>query len=312
MLKIQPQLILVLQCALLLSACNNKEPAKTSGQIIAKVNGEEISIHQLNYVLSQNKGITKDNLESAKMQVSQTLVDQALLNQQALTDKLDRDPQIMMAIEQAKRQILAQAWLEKAASAAPKPSAQEVDQYYQEHPELFAKHKTFKLKEVLINKTQDNQAKIEQILAANKKVDEVVKQLTAENITYKEILTVKGAENLPIQQLTTISSLSDGQFITMEQPGGLLILAVLSTTEENIEKTKAAPIIETFLLNQQRKSLIEKRVKELKDKAGIEFTGEFSALNKNTQSATEPATPTPPTSNDKAQHDVITQGVKGL
>jgi hypothetical protein len=37
--------------------------------------------------------------------------------QKALAAKLDRDPQVQQSIENARRQVLAQAWLEKSASA---------------------------------------------------------------------------------------------------------------------------------------------------------------------------------------------------
>ncbi|MDD5320336.1 MAG: hypothetical protein PHD43_06925 [Methylococcales bacterium] len=50
----------------LLSACGGKEPGKSSGQVIAKVNDDEISIHQVNFVLSRTNGNNQDNVEIAK------------------------------------------------------------------------------------------------------------------------------------------------------------------------------------------------------------------------------------------------------
>ena len=46
--------------------------------------------------------------------------------QKALKHKLDRDPQVMQAIEDAKRQILARAYIERAAAASSMESWEEI------------------------------------------------------------------------------------------------------------------------------------------------------------------------------------------
>jgi EpsD family peptidyl-prolyl cis-trans isomerase len=125
---------IVLPGLLLLSAGGGKEPGKSSGQVIAKVNDDEISIHQVNFVLSRTNGINQDNVEIAKKQIGNALVDQALLNQQAIADKMDRDPEIMLAIEKAKRQVWARTWLDKTIRGANKSTVQKNEQYYQAHP----------------------------------------------------------------------------------------------------------------------------------------------------------------------------------
>ncbi len=62
----QTSKVFVLLGLLLLSACGGKEPGKISGQVIAKVNDDEISIHQVNFVLSRTNGNNQDNVEIAK------------------------------------------------------------------------------------------------------------------------------------------------------------------------------------------------------------------------------------------------------
>jgi EpsD family peptidyl-prolyl cis-trans isomerase len=285
---------------------------KSAGQIIAKVNDQEISIHQLNFVLSHSNGVTKDNLDVAKKQIMNSLVDQTLLNEQALTDKLDRDPQIMMSIEQSKRQILAQAWLEKVAKDINKPNTQEIDKFYLDHPELFAKHKIFKLKECLIGKTEDKKDLINQHITDSKQFDELLKKLDADKISYQINIMTQPAENLPLEELPTLGHLGEGQYIKMEKDNNIVVLTVLSATEQFVDKVKATPIIETFLINQQRKALIEKTMSGLRNKAKIDFIGAFSG-----EKSEEQKTPTKPEVanskvDEKKSEDVITKGLKGL
>jgi hypothetical protein len=51
--KLLPAATLMLACALALPACS-KDEAKPATQVAAKVNKQEISVHQINYVLSKS------------------------------------------------------------------------------------------------------------------------------------------------------------------------------------------------------------------------------------------------------------------
>ncbi len=304
--------LLAVSYILILAACNSKESAKSPGQIIAKVNDQEISIHQLNFVLAHSNGVTKDNLDLTKKQIINSLVDQTLLIEQALADKIDRDPQIMMSIEQNKRQILAQAWLEKVAKDVNKPNTQEIDNFYQDHPELFAKHKIFKLKECLISKIEDKKELIKQHITNIKQFDELLRKFDADKISYQINMTTQPAENLPLEELPALGDLGEGRFIKMEKDNNIVILTVLSATEQFVDKLKATPIIETFLINQQRKAIIEKTMLGLKNKANIEYIGAFAVEKGDEQTKPAKSDTTNSKIDVKNTEDVISKGLKGL
>ena len=52
--------------------------------------------------------------------------------QQAQENKLERTPEVMQAIENARREILSRAYVEQAAAVKTKPSADEVKKYFRE------------------------------------------------------------------------------------------------------------------------------------------------------------------------------------
>jgi EpsD family peptidyl-prolyl cis-trans isomerase len=279
---------------------------------VAKVDNDEVSIHQINLALSQNKDINKNNLEAAKTQIAKGLVEQSLVYQQAVADGLDREPQIMLVIEQTKRQILAQAWLEKKSQNGIKPSAEQIQKYYEDHPELFAKHKTYKIKEVTISKAEDKDNKVNQIIAENKKLDLLLSQLDAEKLAYKENIGVQPAENIPLDRLSEISKLTDGEYIVFDKGASVTLLSVMASSENAIDKNKAYPIIETYLVNRERKKEIEKVVQNLKAKAKIEYIGEYSALNNDGQIKAPAKVIEESGADNKSKDDVINKGVKGL
>ena len=115
--------ILSLLLALGLAACGSKDAEKPASQIAAKVNSGEISVHQINYVLSRT-GASAGAPETApkiRREILDRLIDQELAVEQAVGKKLDRSPDVLMAVENARREILARAYVEQLTAAMPKP-----------------------------------------------------------------------------------------------------------------------------------------------------------------------------------------------
>ena len=65
----------------LLAGCGDKKKDKNATQIAAKVNKEEISIHQINFVLQQQRGLKPEQSEAASKQILERLIDQELAMQ---------------------------------------------------------------------------------------------------------------------------------------------------------------------------------------------------------------------------------------
>ncbi|HEU4371913.1 MAG TPA: SurA N-terminal domain-containing protein, partial [Telluria sp.] len=74
-----------------LSACGNKASASKPGQALASVNGEEITVLQLNEEL-QRAGVGAGQQDAAGKQLLQALIDRQLLQHEAAREKLERDP----------------------------------------------------------------------------------------------------------------------------------------------------------------------------------------------------------------------------
>ena len=147
--------MLFLSLALGLAGCGSKETEKPASQVAAKVNSGEISVHQLNYILSRtgaNTG-TPEAAPKIRREVLDRLVDQELAVEQAVEKKLDRSPEVLMAIENSRREILARAYIEQITAATPKPTADEAKTYYAEHPQLFAERRIYNIQEIVLPAT---------------------------------------------------------------------------------------------------------------------------------------------------------------
>jgi EpsD family peptidyl-prolyl cis-trans isomerase len=83
-------------------------------------------VHQINSAIARSNDIPSEQAKQAAAQTLERIIDQELLVQKALKDKLDRDPQVMQSIEDAKQQILARAYIERAAAASSMESWEEI------------------------------------------------------------------------------------------------------------------------------------------------------------------------------------------
>ncbi|MDD5320335.1 MAG: hypothetical protein PHD43_06920 [Methylococcales bacterium] len=155
--------------------------------------------------------------KSPKKQIGNSLVDQSLLNQQAISDKMDRNPQILMSIEQVKCQVLTPSWLDKTTRDVNKSNVQKIEQYYQAYPTLLAKHKTYKLNEVSIGKADGKKNLITRHFFASKQVVELLTNLDAGKSAFQVNLTTELAESLPLEQLPALQGMKEGQFISINK-----------------------------------------------------------------------------------------------
>ena len=106
-----------------LASCGNKDDKKVATQVAAKVGSEEISVHQINQILSRTNtaGSSPQAAQTMSRDVLEKLIDQQLAVEQAIENKLHRSPDVVSQIEAARRDILARAYLQQFAGALPKP-----------------------------------------------------------------------------------------------------------------------------------------------------------------------------------------------
>ncbi len=257
-----------------LVGCGKKDPVAT--QVVAKVDGEEISVHQINQVLSKTPGITQENLSLAKQEILNGLVDQQLAINMALSKKLDRTPEVVAAMESAKREILARAAVENITSALPKPTDDEVSAYYAANPSLFSARKIFNLRELAIGKANVNLDQLRAIVASGKSLDDIAEWLKAQKIEFTPNAGSRSAEQIPLEILPLLAKARDGQVILVEAAKGVVVTHIVSSKLSPVTEAQAANRIKSFLFNSRSAEAVKAERAKLKSSAKIEFLGEFS------------------------------------
>lgn len=282
-------LAVALVCALALTACGDRK-GQGASQVAVKVNKEEISVHQINFLLQQQRGLKPEQADAAGRQVLEKLIDQELAVQRAQEMKLDRDPRVVQQIEASRREIVSRAYLEKVAEAAPKPSAEEVKKYYEDMPSLFRGRRIYSIQELAVEARPDQIPALRAQLAGVKNINEFIEYLKANNFRFVGNQAVRPAEQLPLTLVDEFAKLKDGQAMLVPNANGVQVYMVAASRNEPIDEVRARAAIEQFLLNDAKRRLAESEIKSLRSTASIQYVGKFAEA---AASASAPAAPPP-------------------
>lgn len=265
----------VIAAASLLAACGG-EKKSSSTQVAAKVNKEEISVHQINFVLQRTPGLKPEQTPVASKRVLESLIDQELALQQATEQKLDREPGVVMAIETAKREIIARAYADKLANTASKPSEAEIEAYYKAHPGLFEQRRIYALQEFSIEADADQQAGLRSKLQTVQSAEQAEATLKSAAVRHASRQLTQAPENLPIAVVDKLAGLREGQFLVTPAAKGFSLLFINAVKPAPIPMAQAKPLIENFLLSERKRQLVADGLKALRKDAKIEYVGQFA------------------------------------
>jgi EpsD family peptidyl-prolyl cis-trans isomerase len=260
----------------LLAACSKPHSADSAAtQVAAKVNNAEITVYRLNAVVAQVPNVSSSPLVSGK--VLERLIDQELLVQKAHEAKLDGNPQVVQAMEAAKLSVLASAYLQQVTASVPKPSDQEIHEYYVKHPEYFGARRFYVYRSFTIKATPAEVQAIQQQLTATKDVDAVASYLRTNKLSFAINKFSKTTEQLSVSAMARFAALKDGDATTIPSPGGVELVQLISSSAEPVDEVQGRPFIEKFLLDQSRNERADTEVKSLRASAKIEYLGDFKA-----------------------------------
>jgi EpsD family peptidyl-prolyl cis-trans isomerase len=245
-------------------------------QVAAKVNDSEISVHQINIVLSKIPGVDAAGAKKLHKEVLDKLIDQQLVYDKATEQNLDRNPEVMLLIDAAKREIVAHAYMEKVLSKQSKVSEQDIHQYFLSNPNLFANRKIYSLQEVITEAKPALLDTLKQMASSGKGIDEFAKFLKDKGVKFTQAEELRPAEQVPLDLLPKMAETGDGHVEIFERENNYFVLRVHSSQLAPLSESAARPQIAAFLMNQRAQQATKEEIERLKRNAKIEYLGEFA------------------------------------
>jgi len=271
------RLALIVLLSLPAAACEKAAADRAAPRPVAKVNGTEISLEQL-----------RGGAGGGVAQALEKVIDRELLVQQALAARLDRDPQVLHAIDNARRQVLAQAYLESRASAAsggsrPGELSEEVRAFYGENPALFAERRVYRLRELIVSAPAEMIDVLRAEAAKARELEDLAAWLRGRGAKFSRVGNAAGlaqpAEQLPLAFLPQLARMNAGEIAVFATPLGASVVQLVHAEEAPLTEQQAAPLIEQFLAGRKRLETAAAEIRRLREVATIEYLGEFKRGN---------------------------------
>jgi len=266
----------LLLLSLIIGGCGKDEEKAVTTQVAAKVNKTEITVFQVNNVLAKTPNVTPAVEQRVKREILDNLIDQQLARQQASELKLDRSPNVLQALEAAKTEILARAYLEQIATAQPKASPAEVKAYYDANPDLFEQRRIYNIEEISLPGQAGLADALREQAGKLRSMQDIAAWLRSRDIPFNANNGVRAAEQIPLEFLGNMRAMKDGEIRVFELRGGLQVIRVMASKAVPVNEAVAAPKIRQFLFSQSSNAAIVKEMKQVKDLAKIEYIGEFA------------------------------------
>ena len=298
----------------LLSSCSKSEDKKTSTQIAAKVNGAEITMHQINLVMKNAKNVTAENVAAIRQQVLDKLIDQQIIVEKANKESLDRTPEVIMTIEAAKKDILANAYLQKLVANATKVSDSDIHSYFDGHPGLFSKRRIYNFQDIGMARDENLLVTLKEEVAKQKTMQEHAAWLKEKGIKFSAGSYSNPAEQIPLNLLPNLENLKDGEMVLVEINNTIHLIQLVNSQDAPIDLAAATPFIKNYYINIRGKEAVEEKIKKFRKEAKVEYMGDFANSVK-TVKETEPTASkelVPPAKDKNTKDSAIEAGVAGL
>jgi EpsD family peptidyl-prolyl cis-trans isomerase len=255
-------MVLSLALLLLVPACSRHDSLP-----VAKVNGAELSLARYRLLLAAAG--EQAGHKSTPAEVMDRMIDRELFAQVARARKLEREPGVAIALEEAKDEILAQAYVQSLATPAADDAAA-VSAFYDQHPELFARRRVFRVFELAVGVPDEGMAALSQLARQTRNVSEVAAWARKEHLPFNAGGITKGSERIAPQLLARLESMREGDIAVMAVPGGASVVQLLQSEPAPLSREEAAPMIRQLLQAGKSAEVAERERQQLRASASIE------------------------------------------
>ncbi|MBR2173605.1 SurA N-terminal domain-containing protein [Sphingopyxis sp.] len=258
---------------------------EATGQVAAVVNGEEITLQEINAELGSTaipEGVDKKAVQQAALQ---RIVERRLLAQAARDDELDKTPDYLLRERQLRDALLVQLMGQRAERALKVPGQQEIDKFIADNPVMFGNRK-----QLIVDRIQFALPKNPDQLKAlenDHSMDAVAARLQQMGIEFRRDNTQVDSAALGQQRLQQIQALPAGEPFVIPENGVVTVGVITGERAEPVSPANARPIAVQAIRNKQLTDTIQQRLKQSRAAAEIEYQPGFAPAANSPASASK-------------------------
>jgi EpsD family peptidyl-prolyl cis-trans isomerase len=256
--------------AIILTGCEKS----AEGQVAAIVNGEEVTLQEINAALSEANIPEGADKELLQQRALQQIVDRRLLAQAAKESGIDQDPTYLIRQRQLTEALLVRMYADKAGTTIKVPDQAAIDKYTEAHPFSFANRTIYAVDQIIFP-APANLGELKKLESANTLAD-VAEILTSMGINYTSKSAQMDSVQVPPAMMAQIVSLAPGEPFVI--PTGATVTANVIKAQQKVpyNAEQAGPIAVKAIRNEEMAEIMKQRLTEAKAKAEITYQTGFA------------------------------------
>ncbi len=283
-------------CALLvLSGCGDdkkKAEKAPAGQVIARVAGDEVTIHELNTERRYVNVPANMKDEDVSRGLLEALVERKALVKRATDAGLDRQPNVLLELRRAREQVLAQAYIQQQAATRTPVAKRDIEKFVADNPRMFADQQVLYLDQVATANASITQELVAALDKA-KNLNEVETILDQNSVKHFRRLDSTSTATLPPELVTQIKKAKSDDVLLIRSGEVAYFSVLLSERPQPLTGDDALAVARRSL--QARKNQAD--IAEIREaaKQGIEvvYLGDYVAIMASKADANSAGTPAP-------------------
>ncbi len=261
---------LMLTLAVSLAACGDRTP---EGQVVATVNGDEITRPQLNAVLAGAGGASAKDTAMQRNAALDQLVLRQLVVQEAKREGIDRSQDYLLAVRAAEDRILTDMLAAKVVRGLRPPYARDVEQYIRDNPSRFAGREILLADQI---RYPAGGFPTDGLKDAHD-MAEIARRLTAAKVGFDRQRATIDTATLPAELYRTLQSLPPGEPFVVVQNGEALVGVIVSRRPEPIAPDLANRLALELIRQDAGRDALAKQLDSLRREAKIAYQPGFAA-----------------------------------
>ena len=247
---------------------------KVGGQVVAVVNGQEITQGELNAELNGQQIPPSVDRTKVMAGLLQQVVDRKLLVGKAKDQGLDKSPAYLAQLQRGQDQLLIQMLASNAAKQVSLPDAAAANQFMSENPSLFSGRKRYSLDQLAFPAKPDPALAAK--LKAAKTMAEVEAALTSSGVTFQRGTSQLDSAQLAPAVAARIAALPSGEPFLVPQNGQMVVNVIRSAEPMPVPADQARPAAVELLRRQTVEQAMKKQVDQARASAKITYAPGFA------------------------------------
>lgn len=254
-------MVLLLATAGLVGACNKEGGSAPTGQVVATVDGEEITANELNLELAGAQMPQDPKQQQAlRNAVLQTIVNRHIVAKAARDQGLDKSPEAAVQRQKLEDLAVIQSLEKSLAGSVPTPSREEAQRYVSEHPNSFAERKIYVVDQIISAPVPQP---LLQQLQPLKTLPDIKTFLASNRIPHQAgVATIDGASADP-ELIGRIAQLPAGEVFVVPNQNGLLINQIRESRTDPFTGDRAINTAMAIIKRKRTQEAVGKRIQQI-------------------------------------------------